>query len=340
MKYSIKYLVLLAVSASLVLAGCHKDKDEDEQGFMDGTLDYDIPAYSLVGKSYTVRSGGIVSPTSGVSYYWTSSISKDTIKGAEGQVVEATFTIPDSLAVFSIVQHAKADGYYQTTATRYCTSIKPYIGGSLTDATAPADSIRDARDGQFYYIVEAGNLLWFAENLNYGGAGAAYSSADDAGIVFGRLYTWDDATGGESGSGLANGPQGACPEGWSIPTNEDWEDLAGALGGRHYDFLDNWLGLGEMVMVNASFNGSKMWTYSGKVSPQARFGWDALPTGYCVNNYNNYYGLNSRAYFWSSTEMNGSDAYYRTIYYDMPNFPFGYASKGDFGASVRCVKLK
>ncbi len=325
----------------MALAGCHKDGDDDEDGFMEGTLNYDIPAYSLVGKSYTVRSGGIVSPESGITYFWTSSISpKDTVKGAEDQVVEATFTIPDSLATFSIVQHAKADGYYQTTGTRYCTSIKPYIGGSLTGATAPTDSIRDLRDGQFYYIVEAGNLIWFAENLNYGGAGAAYSSADDAGVVLGRLYTWNDATGGVSGSGLAGGPTGVCPDGWSIPTNEDWEDLAEALGGKHYDFLDNWLGLGEMVMVDASFNGTKFWPFSGKVTPQGKFGWDALAAGYCVNNYNNYYGLSNNAYFWSSTEMNGADAYYRTLYYDMPNFPFGYAAKNDLGASVRCVKLK
>lgn len=340
MKKNLKYLSLLAVAAAFVTVGCHKGSDDNMSDYMEGSIDYDFPAYSLVGKSYKVRSGGIIAPTSGVTYYWTSSFTKDTVMGQVDKVVEATYTIPDSLATFNVIQHAMADGYYQTTATKFCTSVKPYIGGSLTGVTAPADSILDPRDGQFYYTTEAGSLVWFAENLNYQGAGAAYSSADDAGIVFGRLYTWKDATGGESGSGLGGGPQGVCPEGWSIPTNEDWEDLAEALGGRHYDFKDNWLGLGEMVMVDGSFNGENFWPYSARVTPKAKFGWDALATGYCVNNYHNYYGLFSNAYFWSSTESDGDNAYYRYIYYDLPNFPFGYTPKDEMGASVRCVKLK
>ena len=58
--------------------------------------------------------------------------------------------------------------------------------------------------------------------------------------MFGRLYTWNDATGGESASGLGNGVQGVCPEGWSIPTAEDWVDLAMAVnGGENVEFKED-----------------------------------------------------------------------------------------------------
>jgi uncharacterized protein (TIGR02145 family) len=46
----------------------------------------------------------------------------------------------------------------------------------------------------------------------------------------------NDATGKVSGSGLGGGPQGACPPGWTVPTNEDWEDLAKALKGSAVGF--------------------------------------------------------------------------------------------------------
>ena len=86
--------------------------------------------------------------------------------------------------------------------------------GSLTGVPATEKSFTDPRDGKVYGTVELGNLEWFAQNLNWEGAGEGYGKTEAGAYVFGRLYTWNDATGGESASGLGNGVQGVCPEGW------------------------------------------------------------------------------------------------------------------------------
>ena len=69
-----------------------------------------------------------------------------------------------------------------------------------------------------------------------GGEAVELEGADDIGLVLGRLYTWKEATLGESKSGLGEGPQGICPDGWTVPTNEDWEALAKTLSGEEHPF--------------------------------------------------------------------------------------------------------
>lgn len=333
MKLSVSKLILVIGVAAVVMA-CHKSDEEVE--YMEEDMNFDLPAYALAGSTFTFTAGGVTDPEEGVTYKWYSTMNSDTLEGEAG--LKYTVVVPDSLATYSVVEYAYITGYYGSTVTKYCTSIVPYIGHSLTNYPQPTDSIKDPRDGQYYYIKTIGNLDWFSENLNYKGTGVAYSRADDIGYIVGRLYNWEDATGGVTASGLGNGPQGACPPGWSVPTNEDWEDLAAAVSGTAHPFLTNWLGIGEMLIVNAKFNGEKFWPYSTAVTPKNSCGWNALSGGMTLNGYKYFTGLYSYAYFWSATEKDSDSAYYRYIYYNLPNFPFNYTAKDDMGASVRCVR--
>lgn len=322
-----------------VLPSCNKDKDDDDEikPSMSGELKYDLPAYAFAGEQIDLQASGVTYPEqSKITYRWTSlNMMMDTVFGTK-----CTVTVPDSLGDFSVVLSLTSDGYYDKTLTKYLKSIKLGSNGSLTGVPAAKDSIRDERDGQWYNITEAGNLIWFAENLNWKGAGSGYAKADAAGYVLGRLYTWKDATGGVSASGLGQGPQGVCPEGWSIPTQEDWEDLGKALGGENLVFENSWKGLGDNVMVNAKFNGEKFWEYIPECKPENMFGWAALSAGSCTNNYDNYSGLLSYGFWWSSTQMSEDKAYYRYIFYARPDFDVNNSGKENFGASVRCVKLR
>lgn len=332
----LKLFVVVCMAGLFVLGSCKKDEEEETKLTITGDLIYDLPAYALAGQSLELYVNGITDPDH-VTYKWTSAyLLTDTVSGSTCKI-----TVPDSLGYFALTLTASADGYYDKTATKYVTSIKPDLGESLTGIPYPTDSIKDMRDEQWYYITEAGNLQWFAENLNWDGAGSAYAKADAIGHIVGRLYTWNEATGGVSASGLGQGPQGACPEGWSVPTHEDWEDLAKNLnGGVELPFASNWIGLGEKVMVDARFNENRIWPYTPNCTPENQFGWAALAGGSCTNNYNNYSGLFSYGFWWSASEMSSANAYYRYIYYNQPDFHMNYTDKDGFGASVRCVRLK
>ena len=331
-------VIVLLAFFSFALASCNKEEEEEVSDMMIGDLLYDVPLYVKTGSTVELTAYGLTEPDESlINYVWTSEyLLQDTVREKVCEI-----TVPDSIGTFALILTASSPGFYDRVNSQNVTSIDPEFGKTVTDMPRPTDSIQDPRDGQWYYITTVGNLDWFVESLNWCDAGAAYSKADDLGEIMGRLYTWNDATGGVSASGLGGGPQGVCPPGWSIPTNEDWEDLALNLNdGQALPYDSNWEGLGEMVMVDARFNGDRMWPYTPDCTPENKFGWAAFPSGYCVNDYDYHSGLFSYGFWWSSTEYTGGKASYRYIYMENPDFMRNAAGKGDFGASVRCVRLK
>jgi uncharacterized protein (TIGR02145 family) len=145
---------------------------------------------------------------------------------------------------------------------------------------------------------------------------------DSAGIIPGNTA---NGCGYEKDCNLGNVKvRGVCPEGWHLPSRDEWDTLLTAVGGKAT--------AGIMLKSMRGWNDKDDGT-SGNGSDSYFF--SALPAG--NRSYNG--GFNDEgyyAYFWSSTEIYSFNAYYMyLVYYDSA---YLYGIIKYYGFSVRCLK--
>jgi uncharacterized protein (TIGR02145 family) len=91
---------------------------------------------------------------------------------------------------------------------------------SLFSLAQESSSFRDDRDGKIYKTITIEGKTWMAENLAIQ-KGEFWSQNDDPlyRVQYGYVYTIKSAL-------------KLCPEGWHLPSDEDWVLLEIALGGK------------------------------------------------------------------------------------------------------------
>ncbi len=199
------------------------------------------------------------------------------------------------------------------------------------------DKLTDPRDGTKYTTVKIGNQCWMAENLNIGKLVDDFQQLDNNIIekscynnnpenckTYGGLYIWNEAMQWQS----SPKEQGVCPDGWHLPSNEEWTELNQYLG------IDS---TGHKMKVTK--------THTPAWDGTNQSGFTALPAG---NGYKNYYGrLGSHAYFWTSTQRNSEYAWFTQLdnywYPAPPKYLILY--QGNYylktnGFSIRCIQDK
>jgi len=89
-------------------------------------------------------------------------------------------------------------------------------------------------EGNEYQIIEIGEQIWMAKNLNSifdsnGDSIASYCFYNNSNYCkrYGRLYPWASL----KISGTDDIQQGICPEGWHIPSDDEWNIMIELLGG-------------------------------------------------------------------------------------------------------------
>lgn len=204
-------------------------------------------------------------------------------------------------------------------------------------------SVQD-NEGNEYKTVTIGDQVWMAENLeathysdgteiterywypdDFNGDGQV--NGEDSTIyveTYGFLYSWG-ATVKNSGSSDTNpsGVQGVCPDGWHVPSAQEWQQLRDELGG--FDVAGGKLKEPGTAHWEAPNTGA-----TNESGFSALPGGNRLETGFS-------YQLGTTAYYQTSTESTSSDSRVYRMFDDQDNLSGHYWDK-ESAASVRCVE--
>ncbi|MCL2208349.1 MAG: fibrobacter succinogenes major paralogous domain-containing protein [Fibromonadales bacterium] len=172
-------------------------------------------------------------------------------------------------------------------------------------------------DGRDYRAVQIGSQVWMAENLNCNVRGSnCYNNLESNCAKYGRLYNWSAA-------------KSACPDGWHLPSDAEWESLITAVGGYS--------------VAGRKLKAIEYWGFSGfdedKGTDEYRF--SALPGGYGDSG-GSFHGAApdngpDYGYWWSNTEYNATEALYRVMENHSTGVFTGNKDKKTF-YSVRCLQ--
>jgi len=186
------------------------------------------------------------------------------------------------------------------------------------------DSFIDTRDAHVYETITLGSQTWMSENLAWELTGSwCYADSSANCDVYGRLYTWEQAT-------------RACPAGWRLPGDDDWKVLERYMGMTAEE--------ADIFLYRGKNEGTKLkselqWPRPGGRMSGDESGFDALPGGFRHWS-GEYHEKGKRASWWTSTmdEMYpGKYAYRRAIYHDREGIDRDAATL-TLGFSVRCIK--
>ena len=193
-------------------------------------------------------------------------------------------------------------------------------------------------DGNEYGVICIGTQIWMDSNLKVShynnGAGISnvtensawwtlntgalcnYDNSESIAAVYGRLYNWHAVNTGK-----------LCPEGWHVPSKEEWTTLIDYLGGE------------EIAGGKLKESGFNHWLSPNEgASNESNF--TALPGG--IRDGKGFHNLGERTWFWTSTETNSLIVpnnhaesvllFYNEIYVMNMN------RNKPYGIAVRCIK--
>lgn len=191
-------------------------------------------------------------------------------------------------------------------------------GGAWHRDPGDYGTLTDTRDEIEYKTIVIGNQTWMAENLRY--ATVKSNSWCPEGNVSacaskGRLYDWASAMDLSSDvlttvvdPAKPGAVQGVCPDGWRLPTEDDWRAL-----------IENRTVAGLMKKTVSSYDSAH----------HDQFGFSALNVGY--QNGESY--VSSGVAFWSVSEKDEDEVYIARLESNLEE----YADKS-LGLPVRCIK--
>lgn len=244
---------------------------------------------------------------------------------------EGTYTVQ-----LTASNSAGADG---ETKNAYITVTGSGSGGQPCPGTPTV-----TYEGKTYNTVQIGTQCWLKENLDVGAMINGSINQTDNGIIekycydndpanceiYGGLYHWDEIM----EYNIQEGAKGICPNGWHIPTDDEWKILEGTTDSQ-YD-------VGHPIWDEGGLRGSDVGTnlrsttgWSFNNNGLDLFGFSLKPAGW--NYEDNFVWLEGNAVVWTSTsDFQGQFVWYREMggtKSKRSSNPIGLLSN-----SVRCIK--
>lgn len=215
------------------------------------------------------------------------------------------------------------------------------------------DAVTDF-DGNSYDGIWIGNQLWMKENLRttHYADGSSIPLGGSASIepcrycpnnimsnvnVYGYLYNWPAVMNCSSSSDSnPSGVQGICPNGWHVPSDEEWTQMTSYVKNQN-QFVCG----GSSVNIAKALASQTGWNHSVNIcavgnnqNENNAAGFTAFPAGYFVRYCCNF---GDGAGFWSSTALDDYLVWDRYLYYNDANV-YRNGCGMDVGYSVRCVR--
>lgn len=172
------------------------------------------------------------------------------------------------------------------------------------------DHFIDTRDNQEYPVIKMGDHIWMGKNLNYrSDSSYCYNNEPENCERYGRLYEWEAAL-------------KACPEGWHLATEYEWQELEKFLGMDERE-LENQLNRGIGAADRLKPNGDLRFN-------EQFGGWGGSDDGMFI-------ALDTIGTYWTSGEVNLERAWHRDININKTTIYRSAVIKA-YALSVRCVK--
>jgi uncharacterized protein (TIGR02145 family) len=155
------------------------------------------------------------------------------------------------------------------------------------------------------------------------GAWAHYNNDNQYENPYGKLYNWY----------TVSDPRNVCPTGWHVPTDAEWNTLIGYLDPS---FDPNTSGPQSGIAGGKMKSTGTQYWISPNAAATNESGFSGLPGG--IFNFDGlFYSIGTDGNWWSSTELDSTQAWLRSLGYNDGSVFRGYYSKVA-GHSVRCLR--
>jgi uncharacterized protein (TIGR02145 family) len=130
--------------------------------------------------------------------------------------------------------------------------------------------------------------------------------------MYGKLYNWYAVETGK-----------LCPTGWHVPSDAEWTVLTNYLSADGHSYAE-----GNALKATSDWNSSGNGTDD--------YGWLGLPGG-GRNGFGSFGDVGIASSWWSSSQIDTSNAWSRYLYYS-PDYVFRGNFDKDYGYYVRCLR--